>query len=426
MSSRCCDAARSDAGACVADTRPATTRSDDVAAPEPGRPRPALLLHRRELSGAQRRIQGRQRAPEVSEHLHALAYLVRGARRADRAAARIRAARLRGRDRHRDRQRRAPDCARCRRMSHVFGYTCANEGSVRDWLRHSKFNVTQGKNFDRSGSIGPYLVTADEVGAAPHAHHHARQRRSAPGRHQRPHDLRDAVPDRIHLHVLHARAGRCRFSRARRAARARGFDPPRYLRAGRRRGSGDSRVGLLRNKVMDDEPRSYDAVALADARVLQVAADGAAARARGRDAAVPARRCATTASPSSSGACCARWRMPDALEVSELAESHVPSRAQPVAHPAGHGGAPAHQPQAGRGDLRRSVISLERKGLRLIATHAPFSEAVYAEIAQQLRRRSGSSSCSSCCGSSKSAAAQHPARTRRRPVAARVSRVRSS
>src|SRR5262249_57984296 len=52
-------------------------------------------------------------------------------------------------------------------MSHVFGYSCANEGSVRDWLRHSKFNVTQGKNFDRSGSIGPYLVTADEVGSEP-------------------------------------------------------------------------------------------------------------------------------------------------------------------------------------------------------------------------------------------------------------------
>jgi len=34
-------------------------------------------------------------------------------------------------------------------------------------------------------------------------------------------------------------------------------------------------------------------------------------------------------------------------------------------------------------DLRRSVISLERKGLRLIATHAPNSERIYAEIAQQ-------------------------------------------
>lgn len=48
-------------------------------------------------------------------------------------------------------------------MSHVAGLTLCNEGSVRDWLRHGKFNVTQGKNFDRSGSIGPWMVTADEI-----------------------------------------------------------------------------------------------------------------------------------------------------------------------------------------------------------------------------------------------------------------------
>lgn len=47
---------------------------------------------------------------------------------------------------------------------HVFGLTLMNEGSVRDWLRHGKFNVTQGKNFDRSGSIGPWIVTRDEAG----------------------------------------------------------------------------------------------------------------------------------------------------------------------------------------------------------------------------------------------------------------------
>jgi len=42
-------------------------------------------------------------------------------------------------------------------------YTLCNEGTVRDWLRHGKFNVTQGKNFDRSGSMGPFIVTADEI-----------------------------------------------------------------------------------------------------------------------------------------------------------------------------------------------------------------------------------------------------------------------
>jgi 2-keto-4-pentenoate hydratase/2-oxohepta-3-ene-1,7-dioic acid hydratase in catechol pathway len=46
---------------------------------------------------------------------------------------------------------------------HVFGLTLMNEGSVRDWLRHGKFNVTQGKNFEKSGAIGPWIVTTDEL-----------------------------------------------------------------------------------------------------------------------------------------------------------------------------------------------------------------------------------------------------------------------
>ena len=46
--------------------------------------------------------------------------------------------------------------------AHIFGLTLMNEGSVRDWLRHGKFNVTQGKNFDRSGSIGPWIVPAGD------------------------------------------------------------------------------------------------------------------------------------------------------------------------------------------------------------------------------------------------------------------------
>lgn len=53
--------------------------------------------------------------------------------------------------------------AREQAADHIFGLTLANEGTVRDWLRHGKFNVTQGKNFDRSGSIGPWIVTSDEL-----------------------------------------------------------------------------------------------------------------------------------------------------------------------------------------------------------------------------------------------------------------------
>ena len=50
-------------------------------------------------------------------------------------------------------------------MGHVAGYTLCNDGTVRDWVRHGKFNVTQGKNFEASGALGPAMVTADEIGA---------------------------------------------------------------------------------------------------------------------------------------------------------------------------------------------------------------------------------------------------------------------
>ncbi|HOA93490.1 MAG TPA: fumarylacetoacetate hydrolase family protein [Quisquiliibacterium sp.] len=45
--------------------------------------------------------------------------------------------------------------------AHVAGLTLMNEGTVRDWLRHGKFNVTQGKNFVASGAVGPWIVTTD-------------------------------------------------------------------------------------------------------------------------------------------------------------------------------------------------------------------------------------------------------------------------
>ncbi|MFC5395023.1 fumarylacetoacetate hydrolase family protein [Bosea vestrisii] len=43
-------------------------------------------------------------------------------------------------------------------LDHIAALTLSNEGTIRDWVRHAKFNVTQGKNFDRSGSLGPWLV----------------------------------------------------------------------------------------------------------------------------------------------------------------------------------------------------------------------------------------------------------------------------
>lgn len=45
-------------------------------------------------------------------------------------------------------------------MQHVAAYTCFNDGSVRDFQRHS---VTAGKNFEASGACGPWLTSADEI-----------------------------------------------------------------------------------------------------------------------------------------------------------------------------------------------------------------------------------------------------------------------
>lgn len=45
---------------------------------------------------------------------------------------------------------------------YVAGYSCFNDGSVRDWQRHTN-QITVGKNFARSGALGPWIVTADEL-----------------------------------------------------------------------------------------------------------------------------------------------------------------------------------------------------------------------------------------------------------------------
>ena len=52
---------------------------------------------------------------------------------------------------------------RAEAFGHVAGYACYNEGSVRDYQRHTH-QFTPGKNFPATGAFGPFLVTPDEVG----------------------------------------------------------------------------------------------------------------------------------------------------------------------------------------------------------------------------------------------------------------------
>ncbi len=48
-------------------------------------------------------------------------------------------------------------------LDYLAGYSCYNDGSIRDWQRHTS-QFTPGKNFPLTGPFGPWLVTSDEVG----------------------------------------------------------------------------------------------------------------------------------------------------------------------------------------------------------------------------------------------------------------------
>jgi 5-carboxymethyl-2-hydroxymuconate isomerase len=136
--------------------------------------------------------------------------------------------------------------------SHIAGLTIMNEGTIRDWTRHGKFNVTQGKNWDSSGAIGPWLVTADEFkDFASLRVTDARQRRSAPGRHDREPAVSVPLPAALHLDLDDAAAGRRDLDRTPVGSGAR-FDPPRYLKPGDTVEVEVSGIGTLCNTVADE------------------------------------------------------------------------------------------------------------------------------------------------------------------------------
>lgn len=48
-------------------------------------------------------------------------------------------------------------------FDHIAGFSCYNDGSIRDWQSHSH-QFTPGKNFPQTGAFGPWMVTPNEVG----------------------------------------------------------------------------------------------------------------------------------------------------------------------------------------------------------------------------------------------------------------------
>jgi len=145
--------------------------------------------------------------------------------------------------------RRIPEA---RAMEHVAGFSCVNEGTIRDWVRHGKFNVTPGKNFERSGAFGPWLVTPDEVGDPPLSV------TTRVNGERRQHDTTERLMFSFGYLIKYISTfcelhpGDVIATGTPTGAGAR-FDPPRYLRPGDVVEVEVARVGLLRNEVISEE-----------------------------------------------------------------------------------------------------------------------------------------------------------------------------
>ena len=140
--------------------------------------------------------------------------------------------------------------------SHIAGVTLGNEGTIRDWIRHGRFNVTQGKNWHRSGSIGPWLVTLDEIGDLDDLHLTTRVNGEL-----RQDDLaanmRFSIEYQIHYlsTFVGLDAGDVIFTGTPTGAGAR-FDPPIWLKRGDIVEVTVPEIGTLRNPIQDEQPPS--------------------------------------------------------------------------------------------------------------------------------------------------------------------------
>ncbi len=135
---------------------------------------------------------------------------------------------------------------------HIAALTLCNEGTLRDWVRHARFNVTQGKNWDRSGAMGPGLIPfthaaqLDDIRLTTHVNGELRQddrtsRMLFPIRRQIAYisTFTTLVPGDIIVTGTPTGAG----------AR---FDPPRFLKPGDEITVSATGIGTLVNGVEDE------------------------------------------------------------------------------------------------------------------------------------------------------------------------------
>jgi 2-keto-4-pentenoate hydratase/2-oxohepta-3-ene-1,7-dioic acid hydratase in catechol pathway len=137
-------------------------------------------------------------------------------------------------------------------LDHIAAITLCNEGTIRDWLRHAKFNVTQGKNFDGTGSLGPWLIPY--VAEAQIADLRLTTRVNGELR-QDDRTSRLIFPFRYLINYISTFTtlvpGDVIMTGTPTGAGAR-FDPPRYLKPGDTIEVEAEGIGVLRNGVVDE------------------------------------------------------------------------------------------------------------------------------------------------------------------------------
>ncbi len=139
-----------------------------------------------------------------------------------------------------------------RARHHIAGLTLGNEGTIRDWVRHAKFNVTQGKNWSATGAVGPWLVPVDDLGPFDQL-----ELTTTVNGEQRQHDSPATMKYSIEYQVHYLstfttlRPGDMIFTGTPTGAGAR-FDPPQWLRPGDEVAVTVDGIGTLRNTVVDE------------------------------------------------------------------------------------------------------------------------------------------------------------------------------
>ena len=144
---------------------------------------------------------------------------------------------------------------------HIAGLTLGNEGTIRDWVRHAKFNVTQGKNWESTGSIGPHLVPISEIGDFEKLHLTTDVNGE---RRQDDYPATMKYPIEYQIHYLSTfttlQPGDIIFTGTPTGAGAR-FDPPIWLQPGDTVEVAAPGLGTLRNTIVDEFPDGSDVAA---------------------------------------------------------------------------------------------------------------------------------------------------------------------